>query len=333
MAQREDGGNDDGRKWAEILQKMNVNAAELPAGGILADDMGLGKTLMALGLIAWQDGRREDAKRRVTVLIVTKSTLSTWQKNVEEMLVDVVGAGKTSGSSRRVHAGIKKKFKLFVAHRNECLPSHLGSYSAKNTNFILLTTYETVAAREAEVQALVKKLAPKRFVFVCDEAHKLGNRTSKISQAVANVVRAASSSSVVSSENKPCCWALSGTPMTNKVEEIYGIFRFLQLKPLADFAWFQTLFGKKIHAKMKLQSGGAVDGLAKTLQLIMLRRKKDQKVVRNGREEDLLQLPACGTELRLPVRLCAKQSAAYRRLYELACDREARLETEEKRKK
>ncbi|CAD7925686.1 unnamed protein product [Amoebophrya sp. A120] len=117
--------------------------------------------------------------------------------------------------------------------------------------------------------------------------------------------------------------------MLNKIPEIFGIFRFIKLKPLHEYLWFQELLTGKLSAQK--ERGKAVDALAKLLGMIMLRRKKGQEVLRNGRKEKLLEIEQAAAEVRVP--MDPEQAAAYAKLYRLACDAEERAEAEKQTKK
>ncbi|CAD7957972.1 unnamed protein product, partial [Amoebophrya sp. A25] len=175
---------------------------------------GLGKTLTLLALVASQD---EEKSGRLTVIVVQKNMLSTWEEEVSERL--------SCGAA-------KPKFELFIEHDNKKAPRDGRKY---RKNSIILTTYETYAHRD-DLQQFLAKERNKPHRVILDEAHKLGNRTTSISKTIGNL-------------NATCKWAVSGTPMRNKVEEIFGILRFLRLKPLDDYDWFHRLLGRTITAR------------------------------------------------------------------------------------
>jgi SNF2 family DNA or RNA helicase len=90
---------------------------------------------------------------------------------------------------------------------------------------------------------------------------------------------------------KSCCaldaeyrWCLSGTPMQNKVEELYSLIKFLRIKPYNDEKKFTQDIGSGIK---KGTSDQSIQKLRVLLQVILLRRTKSTEI--DGRP--ILQLP------------------------------------------
>lgn len=69
-------------------------------------------------------------------------------------------------------------------------------------------------------------------------------------------------------------WCLSGTPMQNKVEELYSLIRFLRIKPYND----EQKFSQDIGAGIKRGSDQAIEKLRVLLKVILLRRTKSTEI-------------------------------------------------------
>jgi len=238
-------------------------------GGILADEMGLGKTITTLSLIfscphddhpdiqsQLSDGRNYASS--TTLIIVPMALLSQWDREFA-----------------RVNDGSEKRsFVYYGTNIVDDLPKLLCNNSKAPT--ILLTTYGIVQSEWSRVETrdVSKGLYSVNFFrIILDEGHIIRNRSTKTAHAIY----------ALSSERK---WVLTGTPIVNRLEDLYSLIRFLNFEPWANhFLWkhfittpFDT--GKDLPLAFSL--------LKSILDPILLRRTKDQK----GKDGKLLvELP------------------------------------------
>lgn len=96
---------------------------------------------------------------------------------------------------------------------------------------------------------------------VLDEAHLIANRNSLQSKSVVAL------SSIAR-------WAVTGTPIQNKLEDLYPLFAFLRLHPLDNYDYFLKL----VIMPMRLRSPTSVVRIRKLLQIFCLRRTKEQRI-------------------------------------------------------
>ena len=121
---------------------------------------------------------------------------------------------------------IKKFFKNVKAEVIE------GSSSISSDAEILIINYEKVKSHLSQLQAI------SFFYIVLDEAHKIKNSKTVVTQSI----------NKLKSERK---LALSGTPLQNKVAELWSLFEFLMPHFLEDESTFNKTYNKYLTANMK----------------------------------------------------------------------------------
>ena len=65
-------------------------------------------------------------------------------------------------------------------------------------------------------------------------------------------------------------WCLSGTPLQNKLDDLFALMHFLKLEPFSERQWWQTFVART------MTTDGGVRRLAKFLPFVTLRRTKKQ---------------------------------------------------------
>uniref|UniRef100_A0A060TI47 ARAD1D36102p n=1 Tax=Blastobotrys adeninivorans TaxID=409370 RepID=A0A060TI47_BLAAD len=173
-------------------------------GGILADEMGMGKTLQTVSLIMSDKGNGP------TLVIAPTVAMMQWKNEI------------------RAHTGHALSVFTFYGLANKKVkPSELEKYD------VVLTTYavvESVYRKETtgfrRKGGMVKEKSPlhatKFHRIVLDEAHNIKDRTSKTSRAV----------SEMTADVRLC---LSGTPLQNRIGELYTLIRFLKIVPFNNY--------------------------------------------------------------------------------------------------
>ncbi|KAG7663418.1 RAD5 [[Candida] subhashii] len=244
-------------------------------GGILADEMGLGKTISTLALvnsvpydvdaeIGITKGKKPYAPR-TTLIVVPMSLLSQWKQEFE-----------TSNNNKnhvcRVYYGDEIESNLTFSlcnHNNEKIP------------VIMLTTYGTILneftriSKGRDSQGNLPQIglySVKFFRIILDEGHNIRNRNTKTAKSVYEL----------DSDRK---WILTGTPIVNRLDDLYSLAKFLQLDPWGNFSYWKTFVTLPFEQKKIFQT---LDVIKSILEPIFLRRTKDMK----GKDgKPLVELP------------------------------------------
>ncbi|TID28054.1 hypothetical protein CANINC_002735 [Pichia inconspicua] len=229
-------------------------------GGILADEMGLGKTITTLSLVMTYP---EDLKYKAlpvnsverspdyafctTLIIVPMALLNQWEREFQKVTQDSSGG------------------KCFVYYGSESSKSLKNRLLGPSPPTIVLTTYGMVQSdwiRTSRSDNETGLFSIKFLRIILDEGHNIRNRTTKTAKAIYDL-------------NADRRWILTGTPIINKLEDIFSLLHFLQLKPWS----YHTLW--KHCISIPFESGKDVDVasdlLKSILDPILLRRTKNQK--------------------------------------------------------
>ncbi|KAL0083977.1 P-loop containing nucleoside triphosphate hydrolase protein [Phycomyces blakesleeanus] len=134
---------------------------------------------------------------------------------------------------------------------------------------VLVTTYGTVMSEWEKPDSKLFNIEFWRVVL--DEAHHIKNRQSKTSQA--------------------CCalkaqrrWALSGTPIQNKLEDLFSLVKFLKHEPWSNYTFWRTF----ITIPFEKKDPGALSAVKRVLEPIVLRRTK---AMRDQNGDPMVSLP------------------------------------------
>ncbi|KAK2161132.1 hypothetical protein NP493_1600g00004 [Ridgeia piscesae] len=185
-----------GLNWMISLYEHGIN-------GILADEMGLGKTLQTISLLGYMKHHRNIPSPHL--VIAPKSTLHNWVAEFKRWVPTI-----------RVVCLIGDQAKRVAMIRDIIMP---GDWDC------CVTSYEMVI-RERSV---FKKFNWRYLVI--DEAHRIKNEKSKLSE----IVREFKSANRL---------LLTGTPLQNNLHELWSLLNFLLpdvFNSADDFdAWFST---------------------------------------------------------------------------------------------
>ncbi|CAH0490644.1 unnamed protein product [Peronospora farinosa] len=257
---------------------------------MLADEMGLGKTVqtvMYVNHLAVVEGTP-----RPFIIVAPLSTLGHWQREFDSWtnLNAVVYHG--SAAAREV----LQDYEFFLSEDELQRAEKLSGKKTANSNGkrplrpkrncyrfdVLITTFEMASATD------LYKLAQIDWqLLVVDEAHRLKNRNSKLS----NILHTR-----FTYQNM---LLLTGTPLQNNVEELWVLLNFLDTKKFKSKEEFLERFGE-------LTDSAQVERLHSELKPYLLRRMK----------EDVEKSLAPKEETIIEVELTVLQKQYYRAIYE-----------------
>ncbi|KAI8629027.1 SNF2 family N-terminal domain-containing protein [Xylariaceae sp. FL1651] len=269
-------------------------------GGILADMMGLGKTLSILSLVvtslddAYGWSKQEpiqpqapppkkngESSRQFNVPAPAPLALTPVKRNGKATLL-VCPLSTITNWEEQIKAHIKPgKMRYYIYHgsnRNKDART-LADYD------IVLTTYGSVAS---EVTARSKgRSGPwpleeiSWFRIVLDEAHMIREQSTLQFKAICRL-----------QANRR--WAVTGTPVQNKLDDLAALLAFLRLKPFDE----KGKFTQYITAPFKICDPEIVPKLRVLVDSVTLRRLKD-KIDLPPRTDHLIKLDFSPNERRL----------------------------------
>ncbi len=209
--------------------------AELGLGACLADDMGLGKTLQVLALLA---GRRQKGTETPALLILPASLLGNWKSEAE-----------------RFTPGLR----LLMLHPSETDKRTLTAIGKHPQEF--LGTYDLVVSTYSMIHRL-DWLADQRWsLVILDEAQAVKNHGTRQSRAVKKLSAQARI-------------ALTGTPIENRLSDLWSLFDFLNPGLLGSAKVFQD-FVKKMEGRTQNPFGP----LRRLVSPYILRRLKTDSTI------------------------------------------------------
>ncbi|KNG86352.1 SNF2 family helicase/ATPase [Aspergillus nomiae NRRL 13137] len=228
-------------------------------GGLLADMMGLGKTLSVLSLVVsslaeaheWANmAPNSDLIRnlpgirntKTTLLVAPLSAVNNWTFQVKEHLKEnAISYHVFHGQSRITDVDELSKYDLVITTYSIILSELSGRGSKRNGN---------------PGSPLTKM---NMFRIVLDEAHTIREQSAAQTQAIFKL----------NSQRK---WSVTGTPIQNRLEDLFSVTKFLGLNPYDD----RGQFGMHILSRFKTGDATVLASLRVLVDSFTLRRVKDK---------------------------------------------------------
>ncbi|KLU81812.1 transcription termination factor 2 [Magnaporthiopsis poae ATCC 64411] len=266
-------------------------------GGILADMMGLGKTLSILSLIAssldkareWADKKPEQplahkskkpssrfsapvpeplgltqlvTNAKTTLLVCPLSTITNWEEQIKQHV-------KPQGLSYYIYHGQNRITD----------PNQLACFD------LVLTTYGSVSSElTARNKGKAKRFPLEEigwFRIVLDEAHMIREQGTLQFKAACRLQASRR-------------WAVTGTPVQNRLDDLAALLAFLRLKPFDD----RGRFNQHIVTPFKMADPEIIPKLRLLVDTVTLRRLKD-KIQLPSRTDQVVKLEFSPDEQRL----------------------------------
>lgn len=246
-------------------------------GGILADEMGLGKTIELLSLVhtntspeqqaAANDGGAETVNSLLrlpsksseierapatTLVVAPMSLLAQWASEAEK-------ASRPGTLKVLLYYGSERGANL----QNLCCASNVAT--APN---LIITSYGTVLSEYNAIAGQGGNRGSHGGLFsldywriILDEAHMIKNRQSKTAKACYELAATHR-------------WTLTGTPIVNRLEDLFSLVRFLRVEPWSNFSFWKTFITAPFEKGDFMR---ALDVVQTVLEPLVLRRTKDMK--------------------------------------------------------
>ncbi|XXG99171.1 hypothetical protein Hte_005506 [Hypoxylon texense] len=269
-------------------------------GGILADMMGLGKTLSILSLVAssldqaetWSSldpvqpqipppPKKKGSSERFDVPTPEPLALTPLKQNAKTTLL-ICPLSTITNWEEQIKAHIKPgQLTYYIYHGSNRIkdPRRLAEFD------IVLTTYGSVAS---EVAARNKGRAGPYpleevgwFRVVLDEAHMIREQSTLQFKAICRL-----------QANRR--WAVTGTPVQNKLDDLAALLAFLRLKPFDE----KSKFVQYITSPFRACEPEIVPKLRVLVDSITLRRLKD-KINLPPRTDEIIRLDFSPSERKL----------------------------------
>ncbi|WP_370538816.1 SNF2-related protein [Synechococcus elongatus] len=208
-------------------------------GACLADDMGLGKTIQLLAFLLHL--KHSGELTRPVLLVCPTSVLGNWEREVQKFAPEL---------RWRLHYGPDRaQGKALATALKDC--------------DLVLTSYSLVARDQKAIAAIDWQ------GIVLDEAQNIKNDQAKQTQAVRAIAQ--------SPTQKPRFRiALTGTPVENRLSELWSIVEFLQPGHLGTKPFFQKRFVAPIE---RFGDADSLTALRQRVQPLILRRLKTDRSI------------------------------------------------------
>ncbi|KAI8580767.1 hypothetical protein K450DRAFT_208493 [Umbelopsis ramanniana AG] len=172
-------------------------------GGILADEMGMGKTIQTIAMLL------EEPRQKPNLVVAPTVALIQWKREIETHTNGVLNVYLYHGASRSSDKEFLKGYDVILTTYS-ILESAFRKqeYGFKRTHHLV---------KEA---SLLHQIHWHRIIL--DEAHNIKDRSNNTARSVFNL----------QSDYK---WSLTGTPLQNRVGELYSLIRFMQADPFGYY--------------------------------------------------------------------------------------------------
>lgn len=208
-------------------------------GACLADDMGLGKTIELIALLLHESSKSNNTPQHVPTLIICPMSIV--------------------GNWHRELQRFAPSLSVMIHHGHERLSGEAFTEEARKHD-VVITTY-SLALRDKEHLASIEW-----DNVVVDEAQNIKNEAAKQTQAIKQL----------KAQHKI---ALTGTPVENRLSELWSIMQFLNPGYLGSAVEFRKSFATPIE---RFRDTERAESLKRLIQPFVLRRlKTDKEIIRD----------------------------------------------------
>lgn len=222
----------------------------------LCDDMGLGKTFQALAAIAIKNKERKetgDKVKTISLVICPSTLIHNWNNEIKKFFKEEDLKGAVYDEAMRTFS--YKDISKLIPKID-----------------VLIISYE-------KIRAHAEFFNKYKFLFVVlDEAHLIKNAKSLTTQAI----------KTLKAERK---LILTGTPLQNRVTELWSIFDFLMPGFLEDEAVFNKKYTKYLSTNLKKVGKCEKETEQFLMSIQSLRERISPFILRRTKENVMKELP------------------------------------------
>jgi DNA repair protein RAD5 len=245
-------------------------------GGILADEMGLGKTIEIYALIHSNRSETDLEAADKTITSVNRlprmpqSSTSVEPAPCTTLVVAPMSllAQWESEAVKCSQPGTLRTMVYYGSEKAVNLQALCSAANAASAPHVIITSYGTVLSEFGQVTAAGGDRGSHGGLFsvdfhrvILDEAHTIKNRQAKTSKACYEL----------KAKHR---WVLTGTPIVNRLEDLFSLVRFLKVEPWSNFSFWKTFITVPFESK---EIARALNVVQTVLEPLVLRRTKDMK--------------------------------------------------------
>ncbi|TIB13798.1 hypothetical protein E3P89_01653 [Wallemia ichthyophaga] len=196
-----------------------------------------------------------------TLVIVPMSLLGQWRDEIERCSAKgsvrtIVYYGENRGN---LENQLRKRTK--VEDENGNVIDYSNCFNVVITSYgVLISDYQTFVKSSNEAVTVPTILDYYWHRVVIDEAHHIKNRSTLNAKAAFEIAAYRR-------------WALTGTPIVNRLEDLYSLLKFLKVEPWSDFTFFKSF----ITAPFVSQDPKAIELIQVIMSSCLLRREKNMR--------------------------------------------------------
>lgn len=212
---------------------------QLGLNGCLADDMGLGKTIQVIANLVMVNNEKTTDEKSTTLLIAPTSVMGNWQKEVSKFAPQLSAA---------------------IHHGNGRVKDNAEFLALCGNHHMVITSY-SLARKDAKLLSAVNWQR-----IVLDEAQNIKNPKSAQAKAIFKL-------------NAVSRLALTGTPVENRLMDLWSIFNFLN----PGYLGTQATFRKNYELPIQRENSATQSVLLKKLiaPFVLRRLKTDKNIIKD----------------------------------------------------